>query len=70
MLKKDLHLPFLELWKTGMVTISMSNIISTARVIIVMFNTKLDDFSLWKFKLFAMYGDLFADVVCKQNELC
>ena len=51
-----------------MVTIIMSNvIISTARVVIVMFN--LDDFNLRKFELSTIYDDLFEDVVCKQNEL-
>ena len=53
-----------------MVTISMSNIIiSTAHVVIVMFNTLLDDFNLCKFELSTIYDDLFEDVVCKQNEL-
>ena len=53
-----------------MVTIIMSNvIISTARVVIVMFNTKLDVFTVCKFKLSTIYDDLFEDVVCKQNEL-
>ena len=37
-------------------------------VVIVMFNTKLDDFNLCKFELSTIY-DLFEDVVCKQNEL-
>ena len=53
-----------------MVTIIMLNIIiSTARVVIVMFNTKLDDFNLSKFELSTIYDDLFEDIVCKQNEL-
>ena len=53
-----------------MVTIIMSNvIISTARVVIVMFNTYLDNFNLCKFELSSIYDDLFEDVVCKQNEL-
>ena len=53
-----------------MVTIIMSNvIISTARVVIVMFNTYLDDFNLCKFELSTIYDHLFEDVVCKQNEL-
>ena len=53
-----------------MVTIIMSNvIISTARVVIVMFNISLDDFNLHKFELPTIYDDLFEDVVCKQNEL-
>ena len=51
-----------------MVTIIMSNvIISTARVGIVMFNTKVDDFC--KFKLSTTYDNLLEDVACKQNEL-
>ena len=54
-----------------MVTIIMSNIIiSTAHVVIVMFNTKLDDFNLCKFELSTRYDDLFEDVVCKQYGLC
>ena len=49
-----------------MVTIIMSSvIISTARVVIVMFNTELDDFNLRKFELSTIYDDLFEDVVCK-----
>ena len=43
--------------------------ISTAGVVIVMFNTLLDDFNLCKFKLSTIYDDLFEDVVCKQNKL-
>ena len=47
-----------------MVTIIMSNvIISTARVVIVMFSTYLDDFNLCKFELSTIYDHLFEDVV-------
>ena len=45
-------------------------IISTAHVVIliVMFNTKVDDFNQCKFEMSTIY-DLFEDVICKQNEL-
>ena len=53
-----------------MVTIIMLNVfITTAHVVIVMFNSKFDDFNLCKFELSAIYDDLFEDTVCKQNEL-
>ena len=53
-----------------MVTIIMSDvIIATACVVIVMFNTYLDE-HLCKFELSTIYDDLSEDVVCKQNELC
>ena len=43
-----------------MVTTIMSNIIiSTAQVVIIMFNTELDDFNLCKFELSTIYDDLF-----------
>ena len=38
-------------------------------VVIVMFNTQLDDFSFCRFKSSTMHDDLFEDVFCKQNEL-
>ena len=72
MLLRSEHYIFrtLEDRQTGMVTIIMSNIIiSTAHVVIVMFNTQLDDFNLCRFELSTMYDDLFEDAVCKQNEL-
>ena len=51
-------------------TIIMSNvIISTAHIVIVMFNTLLDDFNLCKFELSTIYDDLFEDVVCEKNKL-
>ena len=53
-----------------MVSIIMLNvIISTARVVIIMFNTQLENFNLCKFKLSSIYDDLFEDIVCKQSEL-
>ena len=70
MLIIGLHLPFLELWKAdrhGHYHYVKHYYFHSSCYNVQHLNY---DFSFPKFKLSTMYGDLFADVVCKQNELC
>ena len=73
MLIKDPHLPFLELWKApGMVTIIMSNVvISTAHVVIIMFNTLMTVNSnclpCMMICLKAQFINKISCIKCKQN---